>query len=136
VRHLRRSTDQPPRARRWQAHQAGTSTLEVSELAQALSRLFEELGRSQAAAEIADRFMTAEARLSAFGAMASTLEPVAVSLDQAGPPVQPLSPEALTAMAELRRIYTMSAERSVHDLLIPKADLAANDPDEDVVLFA
>lgn len=114
---------------------------EMSLLAGSVRSQLAEMGALRSGSEIAETFRTAERELAAFQDGAAALAVLADRLDSLSGPLPPLPAGAEEAVAAIRRIYTMKAERDVHDGLFPQwAPLAAEGPPQedvdDIVLFA
>lgn len=112
------------------------ATGEVSALARSVGLRLGEMRAARPAAEIAQAFRQAEREFEEFGASAAALADVARRLDPPGQPGPALPTGAGETLAGIRRIYTMQAERQIHDALFPQlAAPAAVEPDGEDVLF-
>jgi hypothetical protein len=116
---------------------AAQATGEVSALARAVDRQLGEMAEARPAAEIAQAFLQSERELLGFESGTRALLTLADRLAPPGLPVPLLPSGAEEAVADIRRLYTMQAERVIHDALFPHlaAPIPPGNP-EDEVIFA
>lgn len=110
---------------------------QVSELARSVDRQLGEMAAARPAADIAEAFRMAEQELGLYLVRAQALLGAADRLEPSSEPLLTLSEAGEELAAEVRRVYTMQAERDAHDAMFPQlAALDATAPEEEDVLFA
>ncbi len=120
---------------------AAEAAAQVSLLGHTVGEQLVQMKALQDAGDIAETFWRAERDLETFSRSAESLERVAALLEQVGERMPNLPAGAEEGVSAIRCIYTMQAERDIHDALFPKLaptkpDEASNSESDEVTFFA
>ncbi len=95
------------------------ATGQVSDLARSVEHQLGEMAAARPAADIAEAFQGAERELANFAGPVQWLVAAADRLDPGGSRGRFPSNATEDTLAEVRRVYTMQAEREIHDAMFP-----------------